>query len=189
MVQSNEFTGRTLAEAVRKATAAYDHKRRRGDEDERERERTRICDQLEREFDAFQRDVGDALRQAESLQREADALRRSARRSARDVVLNALLAASAAFGAAARALRLLSRKKFNDLSRRDWLSLLPGVAGSFAAAAAAADAIRDFEEAERLVNRAKREIQRADRLTEDLLRIESAFNQAGCDRRRRPGVS
>ena len=189
MVQSNEFTGRTLTEAVRKATAAYDHKRRRSDEDERERERTRRCDQLEREFDAFQRDVRDALRRAESLQREVDSLRRAARRSARDAVIAALVAASGSLGSLIRILRTLARLRFKDLSRRDFVRALPFIGGAAAAAAAALNAIEDFEEAERLAERARREILTADRLTEQILRIESAYSQAGCGRRRRPGLS
>ncbi len=173
-MRSNEFTGATLEEAVRKATAVY----RKGDLNF---EHMRNCRILETELESFKRDASLLLDRAEDLQREADAMADAARREALDAVVGAAVAAAGAFGSAIRALRLLRRMKFADLRRRDWLGLVPIVGGGFIAGASALDAIKDSREADRLAMEARRGIQKAERLGDEIVWIAYEYRRLNCD--------
>ena len=119
MVQSNEFKGANLAEAVRGATAAYDRKMSII-------ERKDICRDLAMRLSDFRREAG----RAEDLQRDAEALAQSARREANEALIGAAVAVAGAFGTAARTLRMFqSLRTLRQLTWRDWAGLIPVIGG------------------------------------------------------------
>lgn len=175
-MQSNEFKGADLKDAVRKATAAYRQP---------EIELTDVCSDLAIRLSDFKREAGRAADRAETLRREADRLASSARQAARDALLNAALAAAGYFGAAARALRRLqSIRHLSELRWGDYLRLIPFVGSAFAASANALKAVKDSLEAETLSRKADDEEREAEQLGEEIVRIADEYTRSGCGENR-----
>jgi hypothetical protein len=172
MVQSNEFTAPTLSGAVKKATTAY--LSRQG------LEHKGICSDLALELADFKRAAADVLDDIEDLEQDVERLRNEARRAALEAVVSAAIAASGGLGTAARALRILRRLRKPDLSRTDWLSLVPLVGGGILSAVKALEAINKHREAERLARRAEVLQRNADRLGDSILRIAAQYRRSGC---------
>lgn len=117
--------------------------------------------------------------------RASETLADSARRAALEALVSAAIAAAGAFGSAARGLRILRGLRLRDLSRRDWIGIIPVIGGSLLAAANAYDAVRDSVEARRLAREAGQESLNADRLGDEILRIAEEYRRTGCDPARR----
>jgi len=177
MVKSNDFRAETLKGAIKKATAAYQNRP--------SLEHKGVCSDLAFDFADFKREAGRALDRAEDLKRESERLEQSAREAGLTAVVSAAIAAAAGFGTAVRALRLLRRKRFKDLDRDDWLSLVPVWGGGISAAFNAYRAVRDSGEARRLAREAEAEERRADSLGDEIVRIANAYRRAGCNASRR----
>ncbi len=173
MVNSNEFKGARLAEAVRQATAAYRW-------DSPRLECKDACTDLALDLADFKREAARALDSAEELMRQSERLADAARRDALQAVVNSAIAAAGAFGSAARALRILKGLRFNELSRRDWIGLIPLVGGGFLAGANALDAIKNSDEARRLAQNAERDYRNADRLGDEIVRIAEEYRRSNC---------
>lgn len=171
-MHSNEFSDFTLRGAIQKATAAY---RREPAMEFKDR-----CSDLAFELADFKRAASDLLDKAEDLKRESENLKESARRAGINALIDAALAAAVGFGAAARALRKLRRLNPRDLTRNDWISLIPLVGGGFAAGFNAYNAVRDYQEAQKLAREAERAEAAAESVGEDIVRIANAYRRHGC---------
>ncbi len=176
MVRSNEFSADSLALAAKKATAAYDRRARV--------DRKSVCSDLAFEFADAKREVGAVLDEVEDLRREAERLQETARSSAFVAGVSAAIAAAGAFGSAIRALRLLSRLRYRDLNRSDWISLIPFIGGGVLAGYEAFKAVSGWREASRLIRQAEQTEKRADRLGDELLSLAEQYRRAGCGRER-----
>lgn len=178
MVQSNEFKGASLAEAVRNATAVYGKSWKRMGRDD-------ICFDLSRELSDFKREAARAEDRAEALRREAERLADEARRDAKSALVETALAAAGYFGSAAKAWRRMrSVKNLGDLKWTDYLRLVPVLGAAYAAASDALDAVRNSNAARRLARQASTEEREADRLGDEIVRIAEASRRAGCGSRR-----
>lgn len=176
MVQSNEFKGANLAEAVRRATVAYGRKRLMIEHKD-------ICRDLAMRLSDFRREAGRAEDRAEDLQRDAEALAQSARREANEALIGAAVAAAGAFGTAARTLRMFqSLRTLKQLTVRDWAGLIPVIGGAYLAASSALNAVRDTRDAEKLARQADQESLRADQLGDWIEYLEREYLNSGCDR-------
>lgn len=173
MVRSNEFVGRTLAEAVRKATAVY--ARRMPCE---YKNQTR-CNDLLREISFLQTEAGRLADSAERLGTDADRLKRSAVVALTVSAVSTLTLFGATLRGFARGLRILGRKRPHDLSRDDIIDLLAALS-PIAPLIAAIDAIQNLQEAERLVREAEVLERNSERLAEGLMGAIRDYERLGC---------
>ena len=174
MVKNNHFEGATLSEAISKATAVYRCSKA-------PLEKKTSCAELALDLAEFKREASRALDRAEDLMRKSEGLAEAARREALQAVVNAAIAAAGAFGTSVKALRALKALRFRDLSRRDWIGLVPIAGGGFLAAANALDAIRGANESARLAREARQAHSEADRLGGEILRIADEYRRSNCE--------
>ena len=173
MVQSNDYRGASLRDAMKKATAVYERKRRNNRDDQR------ACNDLILEITQLQRQLSRASDRIERLEDQIDDLRRSA-------VVKLGLAALAALGNLAGALRgarviilRIKNKNAKKLSRSEVLDLLSAL-GAVGAAGSALLAASDLLKAERLARRAEVIEREAANVGRELLEVLTQYENAGC---------
>ncbi len=172
-MRSNEFTGATLEEAVRKATAVY----RRPPCCEKKNQNR--CNDLILEISALQTDLGRLSDKIDRLEREAEILRETA-------IVQLSLAALAAISnltGVLRAARIISRrlkqKKPEKLTERDIVDLLSAF-GFIGAAGGAVYAAFQLQEARRLEREAEDVERNGSRVGGALLGLLREYDQIGC---------
>lgn len=173
MVKSNEFTGATLFEAARNATAAYDGKVHREFKNQRE------CNDLILQITALQRELGRLTDEIESLEDEAERLRDSAKLELALTVLAAISSLSGAFRAARIIMRRLRKRDPRKLSEREILDLL-SLFGPIGSAAAALHAASQLREAQSLARRAEEIERNGERLGDEMLMAVEEYRGLGC---------
>ncbi len=177
MSQNNEFAGRTLEEAAQKATAAYRAKKF-------ESKNRGRCTDLSLEISSLKSQIGRIGDRAEHLADAAEQLQRSAR-------VELALSALVGLGSLARGLRGLAliirrirNKDISRLSKRDIVDVLAAL-GPIGSGIAAAFAIHQLIEAQRLARQAEAVERNAEQLGELLLDAVSDYSRLGCAAARR----
>ena len=170
MVQSNEFKGATLADAVRKATAAYD----------RTDEAKSYCEQLRNRFEAKKQEQDRILDEALDLKREIERLERQAIREK----LTAIAGYLAAGASSLRALdRLFSRLRRLDLGKdkaSDLSSIVTGVTSAIVGAISDLAAADTMSEVRGLKRELDRLLANFNRTADDMLDLMESFDRAHC---------
>lgn len=162
MPKQNHFSGATLAEAVRNATAAY----RR----ESVLETKRSCELVEIEIELKKNKLSDIADQAERLKQRSEALEREARDKVRDAVVEALIAFSGPLGVLGRVARAIALLSKGSLSAGDVRKLIPAIA-AVVAAKDALEALDDFRDARILASQADSLIRSAENVRDDLFTL------------------
>jgi hypothetical protein len=174
MVQQNEFTGATLWEAVRKATAVYDRKAHREDEVDQRR-----CNDLLLEMSNLSRDATRLADKADRLEDDAEDLRRAARNAGLLAVLGAVGGVASSALKAKRAAKALSRMTKGDLSRDTILDFLTAFS-LLGAAAAALFAVQDLLESEKLAREAQELSDSAESMGTSYMQAFNEYKRIGC---------
>ena len=173
-VRSNEFKGATLAETVRNATAAY---RKHGF---CEHKNQRRCNDLILSISSLSNLAFDLASDAQSLEREAEALRREARND----ILNAAFAALGGFIAALarlrRVLKVIERATRNKKLNRDEIFELLAAAGVLGSLALSVSAALKLLDAEKLVHQAETLAQQSESLGKRLEALQEEYDRLGC---------
>ncbi|MGE0408706.1 MAG: hypothetical protein AB7P23_05515 [Amphiplicatus sp.] len=173
---ANEFKGATLEEAVRAAVAMETRRRtpRLGNYAGDGR-----CNDLILEISDLKREAGRLSDAAARLEREADALRRSAARTLTTAALSALAGLAGSARGVSAALRILSQRSVRSISRGDILGLL-SLLGPLGAAAGALYAASDLLKARQLADDAEEIERRAESIGDDLLTAVDQYDRIGC---------
>ncbi len=171
MTNSNEFKGTTLAEAVRKATAAY-----KGYEYKDQR----VCNSLLRQYVVLQSEANSVASKADQLKREADRLRGNARDLAIMSAFSALGGVVAALKGMSAAIRIIQRKSLKNLTRSE-LDRIVTSAGTAGAAFGVVRALQDYDKADDLVDEAEDVAIEAISLAGSAQEALDAFDDAGCN--------
>jgi hypothetical protein len=171
---SNQFNEKSLTRAISSATAAYRH-RSAGIE----RKRGGTCTDLVLEITGLQREIGRLSDDAMRLEDDAEELRRRAGIEIAFAVLSALGALAGAARGFAITARVLASRSVRGLTRGDVLALMSFL-GPIGAAIQVLVAARDFEEADRLADRADQLVSNGERLGDQLLDALVAYDRDGC---------
>lgn len=171
MVKNNHFEGATLAEAMRKAIAAYG----RGCEVKNQRR----CNDLLLLMSNLSQQATRYADTAEQLQREADSLKREAAVDFGFAAVAALSGVAAALLRLKRVLLVIGRFRKGKASRSDLAELL-NLVGPVASALAALRAISKFTKAERLVRDSDVLLDASERLGEDYMEAFDEYDRLGC---------
>ena len=161
-MKSNEFTGASLYDAVRNATAAYDRTP--------DLELKRSCAEIEIRIELEKSKLSDVADRSEELKRRAESLEREARRKLLKATAEALIAIAGPLGLLGRIARLIVRLRKGRITRRDVQNLVPAIA-AVTAAKDALDAIDDFQEAGALASQADRLINNAEDTRDKLFEL------------------
>ncbi|MHA7870913.1 MAG: hypothetical protein ACX939_01045 [Hyphococcus sp.] len=172
-MRSNEFTGATLGEALRKATAAY-HRTSIC-----ELKNHRRCNDLILMISSLQNDLSRIADDIARLEGDADRLRDSVKVEVALAMIAAVSSLSGAFRAARIIIRRIKNKDPAKLTEREILDLL-ALFGPIGSAAAALHAASQLREAKRLARRAE-EIERSgERLGDELIAAIREYDRIGC---------
>lgn len=172
MVQSNEFTGATLAEAARKATEAY--------RKDSIIEVKSFCENLRSKFDFKNLEADRIFDRVSDMEREVDSLKQQARDAELAAILAALSTAAGALGSILRALRKYKNLKLDKFMKEELLELVPYIGGAFATGLAAMSAASALKEARRLEREIERLRDRFDRLAGEMISITQSYERGNC---------
>ncbi len=169
MVKSNEFKGTDLAEAVRKATAAYDRKPII--------EVKSFCRDLRLEYDSKKQELDRIHDRIVDLQREADGLKRQATAEQLASLATAAALTAKALGNAARIVKFLRSFRLDGATLRSLQRNAPeGVTALTAAGIALAGqvALEQARELGRTIDQLKA---RYERIANDMMDVADSFTR------------
>lgn len=172
MVQSNEFKGATLADAVRNATAAYDRKTHYQEKS--------YCRDLRSDYDAKKQEMDRIWDRIVDLQREVDGLKRQAAAAQLTALVSAAAVAARALANAKRIAGFLRRLRLDGRTLNGLQRNAPDGATALLSAATALagqSALSEVRELEQEITRLKA---RYDQIVDDMMGFAESFARANC---------
>ncbi len=172
MVQSNEFKGATLAEAVKNATAAYGG--------QVEIEAKSFCEDLKNEYARKKQEYDRIHDRIVDLRREADGLKRRATAEQLVSLATAAALAARALGNVARVIKFLRRFKLDRSTLQSLQRNAPDGATALTSAATALAGQASLAQARELGREIDRLNARYQRLVNEMIELAESYTRGNC---------